>query len=86
MRVVEMLTAFVANTTDGVLTARVGSDREESALCRSAFKAAVYFLITALSSVSQLLQQAEKDIIKKGKVRRRLARWMDGPKQTNTYD
>jgi hypothetical protein len=69
MRVVEMLTAFVANATDGVLAARVGSDREESAQFRSAFKASVYFLITALASASQTLLQAEKDILKKGKVR-----------------
>lgn len=69
MRVVEMLAAFVSNTTDGILAARLGSDREESVTCRSAFKASVYFLITALSSISQILQQAEKDILKKGKVR-----------------
>ncbi|ETL49926.1 hypothetical protein L916_00749 [Phytophthora nicotianae] len=69
MRVVEMLAAFVSNVTEGVLARRPGSDdADDVALYRSTFKASVYFLITALTSVSSLQLQAEKDIIKhKGK-------------------
>ncbi|EEY58497.1 condensin complex subunit, putative [Phytophthora infestans T30-4] len=69
MRVVEMLAAFVSNVTEGVLARRPGSeDADDVVLYRSAFKASVYFLITALTSVSSLQVQAEKDIIKhKGK-------------------
>ncbi|KAG2759416.1 hypothetical protein PC129_g19647 [Phytophthora cactorum] len=69
MRVVEMLAAFVSNVTECVLARRPGSDdADDVALYRSAFKASVYFLITALTSVSSLQLQAEKDIIKhKGK-------------------
>lgn len=68
MRVVEALTAFVSNATEGVLARRPGSDAEDVALYRGAFKASVYFLVTALASVSSLQVQAEKDVLKhKGK-------------------
>ncbi|RLN47625.1 hypothetical protein BBJ28_00003510 [Nothophytophthora sp. Chile5] len=67
MRVVEMLASFVTNVTEGVLAMRLGSDSEESVQYRSAFKASVYFLVTALATVSNLQMQAEKDILKKGK-------------------
>ncbi|RLN53678.1 hypothetical protein BBJ29_008263 [Phytophthora kernoviae] len=67
MRVVEMLAAFVTNVTEGVLTNRLGSDGEDSAQYCSTFKASVYFLITALTSISHTQMQAEKDILKKGK-------------------
>ncbi|RLN90130.1 hypothetical protein BBJ28_00020534 [Nothophytophthora sp. Chile5] len=62
-----MLASFVTNVTEGVLAMRLGSDSEESVQYRSAFKASVYFLITALATVSNLQMQAEKDILKKGK-------------------
>ncbi|KAG6623365.1 Condensin complex subunit [Phytophthora cinnamomi] len=70
MRVVEMLAAFVSNATQGVLARRPASDGDgdDVALYRSAFKASVYFLVTALTSVSSLQVQAEKDVLKqKGK-------------------
>ncbi|KAG7387823.1 hypothetical protein PHYBOEH_008120 [Phytophthora boehmeriae] len=67
MRVVEMLAAFVTNVTESVLANRMGSDGDDSAQYRSTFKASVYFLITALTSVSATQMQAEKDILKRGK-------------------
>ncbi|OWZ12599.1 Condensin complex subunit [Phytophthora megakarya] len=69
MRLVEMLAAFVSNVTEGVLARRPGSDdADDVAQYRSAFKASVYFLVTALASVSSLQLQSEKDIVKqKGK-------------------
>jgi hypothetical protein len=67
MRVVEMLAAFVSNATQGVLARRPGVDAGDVALYRSAFKASVYFLVTALASVSTLQLQADKDVLKKGR-------------------
>lgn len=69
MRVVEMLSAFVSNVTEGVMARRPGSeDADDVALYRSAFKASVYFLVTALTSISSVQLQTEKDIVKqKGK-------------------
>ncbi|KAL4150907.1 hypothetical protein PRNP1_010302 [Phytophthora ramorum] len=64
MRVVEALAAFVANVTEGVLARRPGSDADDVAQYRSAFKASVYFLITALTSVSNAQLQADKDVVK----------------------
>ncbi|POM70125.1 Condensin complex subunit [Phytophthora palmivora] len=67
MRVVEMLAAFVSNVTEGVLARRT-DDADDVALYRSAFKASVYFLVTALISVSSLQLQMDKDVLKhKGK-------------------
>ncbi|GMF35129.1 unnamed protein product [Phytophthora lilii] len=62
MRVLEMLAAFVANATQGVTARRPGA--EEAAPFRAAFKAAVYFLVTALAAVSSLQLQADKDVLK----------------------
>uniref|UniRef100_M4BXY5 Uncharacterized protein n=1 Tax=Hyaloperonospora arabidopsidis (strain Emoy2) TaxID=559515 RepID=M4BXY5_HYAAE len=70
MRVIEMLAAFVSSVTESVLARRSGSDdADDVALIRSAFKASVYFLVTALTSVCSSLQlQVEKDVMKtKGK-------------------
>ncbi|KAG7376707.1 hypothetical protein PHYPSEUDO_012862 [Phytophthora pseudosyringae] len=65
MRVVEMLAAFVGNVTEGVLARRPGGDdADDVAQYRGAFKASVYFLVTALASVSSLQLQAEKDVLK----------------------
>ncbi|RMX62507.1 hypothetical protein KXD40_007215 [Peronospora effusa] len=63
MRIVEMLAAFVSNVTESVL-ARRKEDEEDVTLIRSAFKASVYFLVTALTSVCSLQLQAEKGILK----------------------
>ena len=70
MRVIEMLAAFVSSVTESVLARRPGNeDAEDVAAIRSAFKASVYFLVTALTSVcSSLKLQLEKDVLKtKGK-------------------
>ncbi|KAI9919024.1 hypothetical protein PsorP6_011551 [Peronosclerospora sorghi] len=65
MRIVEMLAAFVSNVTESVLASRPGSeDAEHVVLIRSAFKASVYFLITALTSISSLQLQMERDVLK----------------------
>ncbi|CAI5728986.1 unnamed protein product [Peronospora destructor] len=63
MRIVEMLAAFVSNVTESVL-ARRKDDGDDVTLIRSAFKASVYFLVTALSSVCSLQLQAEKGVLK----------------------
>ncbi|CEG46063.1 condensin complex [Plasmopara halstedii] len=71
MRVVEMLAAFVSNVTESALARRLGSDDTDDVMeYRNAFKASIYFLTTALVSVSTLQLQSEKDILKhKGKAK-----------------
>ena len=63
MRIVEMLAAFVSNVTESVV-ARRKEDGEDVALLRSAFKASVYFLVTALTSICSLQLQADKGMLK----------------------
>lgn len=71
MRVVEMLSAFVSNVTENVLSRRPNNEAADDVVgYRSAFKASVYFLVTALTSVSGLQMEAEKSILKrKGKAK-----------------
>lgn len=65
LRVVQMFSSFVSHVTNGVRAADEVENKEDA---RNAFKAAVYFLIMALMEISRLQVQAEKDILKKGKV------------------
>lgn len=70
MRIVEMLAAFVSNVTESVLARSSNEDTDDVMEYRSAFKASVYFLVTALTSISSLQLLAEKDILKhKGKAK-----------------
>lgn len=65
LRVVQMFSSFVSHVTNGVRAADEVENKEDA---RNAFKAAVYFLIMALMEISRLQVQADKDIMKKGKV------------------
>lgn len=65
LRVVEVLTAFVNNVTDGVRTLERSGEPEEIGQYRSAFKVSVYFLIMTLTALSHQLLQQEKDIVAK---------------------
>lgn len=65
LRVVEVLTAFVNNVTDGVRTLERSGEPEEIDQYRSAFKVSVYFLIMTLTALSHQLLQQEKDIVAK---------------------
>ncbi|KAF1315725.1 Condensin complex subunit, partial [Globisporangium splendens] len=66
LRIVEVLTAFVSNVTDGVTTIERSNEPDEIAQYRSAFKVSVYFLIMTLTALSHQLLQQEKDIVAKG--------------------
>lgn len=65
LRIVEVLTAFVNNVTDGVSTVERSNEPDEVAQYRSAFKVSVYFLIMTLTALSHQLLQQEKDIVAK---------------------
>ncbi|CAH0480130.1 unnamed protein product [Peronospora belbahrii] len=64
MRLIEMLSAFVSNVTESVLTRRHDDDGDDMIFLRSTFKASVYFLVTSLTSVCSLQIQVEKGILK----------------------